>query len=153
MSPSSSSLVCTVVLSTICVVFVNCQQSCYEEVNNARYYAIKDDCMGRTRDEANYFCYDHYGTELAAFWGPAQNRNGRRLRDSLPNGEDYDAWIGATDVGSEGDWRWGDSGSLRYRNWFNGEPNNYGGNQHCAIMGAYSDRWDDQNCMYNIFIL
>jgi hypothetical protein len=66
-------------------------------------------------------------------------------------------WLGGSDLGQMGDWRWADgtqfwSGEAngtpvggRYTNWENGEPNDYGDDEHCLVMFAKST-WNDDNC-------
>jgi lambda family phage minor tail protein L len=63
-------------------------------------------------------------------------------------------WIGATDVAAQGIWRWEDGSLLKdgYQNWFPGEPNNAGGNQHylgrfgSALSPTY--QWGDYPITY-----
>ncbi|KAL6455524.1 hypothetical protein MHYP_G00360640 [Metynnis hypsauchen] len=63
-----------------------------------------------------------------------------------------DAWIGLTDSDTEGVWKWVDSSALITQFWFKGEPNDYGGNEDCAVSGykgAGSERvstWADFPC-------
>jgi hypothetical protein len=47
-----------------------------------------------------------------------------------------DAWIGATDEGSEGQWRWVDGHLMTWTNWFKDQkqPNNKGGVEHFGLM-------------------
>lgn len=47
-----------------------------------------------------------------------------------------DAWIGATDEGSEGQWRWVDGHLMTWTNWFKeqSQPNNKGGVEHFGLM-------------------
>lgn len=65
------------------------------------------------------------------------------------------AWIGLYDdlINS---WRWSlnDStfyadGETEFRNWFTGQPNNLGGQQHCAVLlpiSTHSGQWIDERC-------
>ena len=44
-------------------------------------------------------------------------------------------WVGLTDLGSEGDWRLASNGlKPLYENWHHGQPNNFGGNEDCAMI-------------------
>jgi Lectin C-type domain/HYR domain/Secretion system C-terminal sorting domain len=52
-------------------------------------------------------------------------------------------WIGIRRSGSN--WVWDNNAVITYSNWGAGEPNNYGGNEHCAqLCGA--GHWNDVNC-------
>jgi len=61
-------------------------------------------------------------------------------------------WIGQADDSGliagagEGHWRWSDASDRVYGAWSPGEPNNWGGNQDCAVMWKNDRSWDDQGC-------
>jgi Lectin C-type domain len=62
-----------------------------------------------------------------------------------------DAFLGATDLVTEGNFIWDDGSALTYTNWRTGEPSSGGGlyEEDCAIMeGAKTpdDTWDDRPC-------
>ena len=63
-------------------------------------------------------------------------------------------WIGLSDLGNEGDWRWTDGTEITgYEKWRSGQPNNHEDNQHCGAIlkgnyyGAnYDAEWNDEKC-------
>ena len=58
-------------------------------------------------------------------------------------------WIGLTDIFHDGTWVWDNLGKpLDFSNWASGEPNNWRGVQHCAVMKLGGDigEWDDIGC-------
>jgi cysteine-rich repeat protein len=123
----------------------------------------------------------YYRCDNDVHWGVARDRcaayapNGTayyltRIDDSTENGQvdtligGADAWIGASDIVSEQQWRWvfgdtlfcsnspgpdGCAMTFGYNNWDPGEPNNASGSsddQHCAAMTEGDGRWDDRFC-------
>jgi hypothetical protein len=87
----------------------------------------------------------------------AESRGGRlailnteEKNNKVPTQTQSSLWIGATDTGVEGTWRWIDGTLLNdgYTNWNAGEPNNAGGVEDYAsrlgnIHGANSYKWND----------
>jgi len=66
---------------------------------------------------------------------------------------DGSIWLGATDVASEGNFKWNDGSNLSYSNWASGEPNNYGSGEdyvHMYSNGTWNDQ-DDEN--YNWVVM
>ncbi len=55
-------------------------------------------------------------------------------------------WIGATDAAMEGTFAWIDGTPLDYQSWNGGEPNNWGGNENCAMLLGGSTLWNDADC-------
>ena len=54
-------------------------------------------------------------------------------------------WIGLTDEGTEGTFRWITGEPLIYQNWASGEPNNDADNEHFVETGTDGDgRWNDR---------
>ena len=53
------------------------------------------------------------------------------------------AWIGGTDEGSEGTWRWITGEDWSYSNWNPGEPNNSGGEHYLELNYAVTNGWND----------
>jgi hypothetical protein len=64
------------------------------------------------------------------------------LVNTFGNSERY--YIGYTDAGQEGTWRWVSGETADYTNWAPGEPNNYGGGENYSAMNWDSQgRWND----------
>ncbi|XP_052425433.1 CD209 antigen-like protein C isoform X2 [Carassius gibelio] len=88
-------------------------------------------------DESRRYCRER-GTDLIII-------NNGQEHDFVKNicGSDH-FWIGLTDVEVEGRWKWVDGSTLTYRFWASGEPNNYQGNEDCAVID--SSEWFDTKC-------
>ena len=59
------------------------------------------------------------------------------------------AWIGGTDAGQEGKWRWVDGSKFSWTKWYPGEPNNLRGDEHCMhLLGNawVKNVWNDTPC-------
>ncbi|WP_371357631.1 C-type lectin domain-containing protein, partial [Hydrocoleum sp. CS-953] len=61
------------------------------------------------------------------------------LRNNFP----LDFWIGLTDAGHEGHWRWVSGEPVTYHGWRPGEPNNSGGIEHYAEFNPHHGGWND----------
>ncbi|XP_033624642.1 macrophage mannose receptor 1-like [Asterias rubens] len=56
-------------------------------------------------------------------------------------------WIGASDLGGEGGFRWTDGSPFNYFNWDSGEPNNDGlAGENCCDFYTGSGKWNDNKC-------
>ncbi|XP_033754897.1 ladderlectin-like isoform X2 [Pecten maximus] len=62
-------------------------------------------------------------------------------------------WMGINDVTSEGDWRTEDgTNPVGYNNFNGGQPDNYNGNQDCAVVRqSFGYRWDDEECILPVY--
>ena len=93
--------------------------------------------------EARAYCQDlSAGGDLASVPDQATNDFLRKHVTTVPT---VPSWIGATDEGSEGSWRWSDGSAWGYENWAPGNPDNFNSNQHHALFnwGQGSGLWDD----------
>ncbi len=55
------------------------------------------------------------------------------------------AWIGASDVAVEGDWRWVDGEPWDYTHWRTGEPNG-SADENCLTADWGAEAWNDLEC-------
>lgn len=55
----------------------------------------------------------------------------------------YDWWLGLTDEGSEGNWRWLNGETYNYTNWAPGEPNNQNGGEDYGHLRNSNSEWND----------
>merc|ERR1719402_89209 len=140
----ASILVITLVLSSLCSLTT--ATSC-----PGGWTALLDSCylVQRVKTnnlfEAQEFCWGQ-GGYLVEITTAAENE---LLRVGLLD-MGYDYWIGLQDLRHDGTWRWSEShADASWTNWYRGEPNNYGGDEYCAIMSWKLDRectWLDVAC-------
>ena len=85
------------------------------------------------------------GGYLATITSPAEWSNVlKQVGSAMLN---QSVWLGATDAGSEGSWKWVTGETFLYSRWTAGQPNNVGSRQHYLQLwgstgSAYT--WDDQ---------
>ena len=71
--------------------------------------------------------------------------------------QDMSFWIGLNDIGQEGSWVWEESQRLAkagFTNWVEGEPDEYYGNEDCAVLnkirgGWNPAQWSDVQCSHH----
>uniref|UniRef100_A0A3Q1B6T0 C-type lectin domain-containing protein n=1 Tax=Amphiprion ocellaris TaxID=80972 RepID=A0A3Q1B6T0_AMPOC len=85
-----------------------------------------------TWTEAQSYCRAHH-TDLASVRNMTENQ---KVVELIPSGQI--AWIGLFRH------LWCD-GEAEFRNWYNGEPNNFAQNEYCTAMW-YSEKWNDYPC-------
>ncbi|XP_072526430.1 uncharacterized protein [Salminus brasiliensis] len=66
-----------------------------------------------------------------------------------------EAWIGLSDSEKEGEWKWVNGSALTTKFWWGKEPNDYGGNEDCAVTGYNGatpgavETWADFPCLHS----
>jgi hypothetical protein len=93
---------------------------------------------------AGSFTWSGARTDAESRGGRLAVLNTEEKNNKVPTQTQSSLWIGATDTGVEGTWRWIDGTLLNdgYTNWNFGEPNDAGGIQDYARR--YTDsKWDD----------
>lgn len=55
-------------------------------------------------------------------------------------------WVGGTDLGSVGTWRWITGEPFGFMNWRAGEPSNPGVEDCLIVLGAQNGLWDNRSC-------
>jgi len=59
------------------------------------------------------------------------------------------AWIGLSDIDTEGNFEWVNGDNLNFTNWYPGQPNNYNNNQDYVEL-LNTGQWNDQYNTYNL---
>ena len=88
------------------------------------------------------------GGHLATIRSAAENNwlvntfNGMKVTEGF--------WAGLSDAAVEGNWVWASGEAAGFFNWYPGEPNNFGGLEHCVLLGdsRMDVRWNDAPCDY-----
>ncbi|CDQ80980.1 ladderlectin-like [Oncorhynchus mykiss] len=98
-----------------------------------------------TWPQAERYCLSHQAN-LASVHNCGDNYNLQQL--VLKNtGQHQTIWIGGVDAVQNKHWFWSDGSKFDYENWEQGEPNCYGGREHCLQMNYGGDKkWNDLNC-------
>ncbi|CAB1317890.1 unnamed protein product [Coregonus sp. 'balchen'] len=109
---------------------------CYDRLNSSgkTFHLINNTLM--TWRDAQMYCREHH-TDLASVRNQTENEEICRLANG------HCVWIGLF----RSSWKWSDQSNSSFRNWHEGQPNNVGGNQTCAVtLMNYSGRWGFRKC-------
>uniref|UniRef100_UPI0037E783AB galactose-specific lectin nattectin-like n=1 Tax=Semicossyphus pulcher TaxID=241346 RepID=UPI0037E783AB len=65
----------------------------------------------------------------------------------LTGGKREGVWLGANNAVRDDCWKWSDGFNYNFKQWAQGEPNNFRGKEHCmAMSGNGNKRVNDLNC-------
>jgi hypothetical protein len=116
-----------------------------QAANEDRYF-VGPDRLTWTAGRA--YCHKR-GADLAVIETAEENEHVKRLVQQKSD-SGAGCWIGATDAGHEGQWRWVNGKPLApYSNWHHGEPNNLCHGENFAHMwpdGTWNDQKRDGSC-------
>jgi hypothetical protein len=80
-------------------------------------------------------------------WGGALARIDSAEQDQLLGEHmSLDSWLGANDLGIEGEIVWQDGTSLTFTNWGEAQPDDFLGNEDCVEKLARNQTWNDAPC-------
>ncbi len=115
--------------------------------NNHSYQRIE---TRQTWDRAKATC-ETLGAHLATVTSASENQFLLDNLCSTGNIGDYRCWLGATDAGSEGTWKWVNGETWSFIDWGSGEPNNQGEIEHCLVYK--NNKWNDTECTSDYYPL
>ncbi|XP_071094946.1 perlucin-like [Haliotis cracherodii] len=94
--------------------------------------------------EARSICHA-LDSELATITSYAENAFIRGYATQRGKAERY--YLGGTDLGLEGHWKWMGNKPFIYTNWAPGEPSNSLNNEHCLeVLRKLGYHWNDEKC-------
>lgn len=82
------------------------------------------------------------GLQLAA---PKTEAENNAIKEIVQK-HDKNAWLGISDEITEGTFVYLDGQVIQYSDWGPREPNNSGGEEHCAEMNTGTKKWNDTSC-------
>ena len=106
---------------------------------NGHFYAIVNTSVSFTNAKA--YC-ENFGGHLVYIESEAEKLFIEDLRQKTGLTA-QGIWIGASDEGHEGEWKWLNGKSLQYSCWYSGEPNNGNGYEHYAHIRYEDGLWND----------
>lgn len=123
---------------------------------------IQPSCREATREQVTYTICGGAGLDWAQARAFCQSRGADLLQLASAAEEQwvYDAvtepgsiWLGANDSAQEGDWRWpdGTAVSAGFSDWTDGQPNDSGGGEDCAVLHSGMGQWNDVACSSTSF--
>ena len=127
------------------------QKSYFLETEKLQYGSAESNCNVRSLDLSNFNCH------LASIHSEEENNLVYELlADQIAAGEDK-FWIGLNDLNQEGTFKFTDEtgfSSESYKNWNDGEPNDFQTGEDCVTINRRTDssalNWNDFSCNENL---
>ena len=121
----------------------DCTDSCPEDWREHGHHCYYWNKIYEKWSDAEKFCNTKDGN-LAS----VENEETTKFLNSW-KAEEY--WLGGTDEGTEGVWRWTDGSPWNYTNWRPGQPANIskvlGDEENClTVSNKMGQKWSDKNC-------
>ena len=130
-------------LSLFVVFFLTCVKSSSSSssiIVTDHYIAFLDN--KKTWSQASDYCSTVYGSNLAII----QNSEENDEIDYIHSFTDTNTWLGGTDSGSEGTWKWVDGSSFSFTDWVVGQPSGGSGLGEQDCMNYHFGGWNDGFC-------
>ena len=125
-------------------IFNNCRLRSYQ---GGAYLFCRDN---RTWSVARGDCAS-VGYHLATIEDAAEDAWIDTRIDGFSSGSQW--WVGYNDLTVEGYWDW-DGPYSTYTNWAANEPNDWGGDEDCAILNTWSGgEWNDADCLTSTYFV
>ena len=110
---------------------------------------------GMTQAAATLACTAAGYAGLASVESAAEDAYVAALLGALPYAgttlRDIESWIGLSDEGSEGSWKWSNGSSSTHTNWYSGEPAG-GRTENCVIVADFTSyTWIDVPCSRSFY--
>ena len=124
--------------------------STYTSYDNGYYIAVYTGGSSITWYDAESYCQNTYGTELASLHSANDTRNAEAALSGVGLTSSNNVWIGFNDITTEGTFVWSDGSPVDYTNWHSGEPNDCchsstPDGEDCTHMWGGST-WNDMAC-------
>merc|ERR1711997_1428383 len=104
------------------------------------------DTPPRNWTDANQFCKGRFSKLIEVETNQENDALVEEIIRKDWNSLKLEPWLGLTDLKNVGTFLWSSSGQeANYTNWHPGQPNNAGGNEHCAHYGG-TNQWSDRQC-------
>ncbi|XP_050961374.1 uncharacterized protein LOC127162621 [Labeo rohita] len=110
-----------------------------KEASKQRWFFMSNEL--KSWSDSRKYCKDH-GADLVII-------NSEEKQKFIASFTTERVWIGLSDTEQQGNMKWVDNSQLKQGFWFEGEPNNQGGNEDCIELNYNRETlnsWNDESC-------